>query len=72
MAVEIALVLMFLSLLGICVSVLVWDIKRRRVGAEGEAQTIADLQLRVAELEEQNRQLKNQVSFLDKLGKKAH
>ena len=72
MAVEIVLVVGFLSLLAGSVAVLVWDIQRRRLGQESAEQEMADLRLRIAELEEENRRLKGENLFLDRLIKKQN
>ncbi|GEM_PF-7114731 len=67
MAAEVALALLLLSLLGLCVAVLVWDIKRRRIGKDEDAQAIQDLQLRIGELEEENHRLRQVIEFMEKM-----
>ncbi len=71
MAAEVVVVLLFLSIMGICVAVLLWDIGRRRLDLDSHRQNLADYQLRVSELEQENRRLKDQIEFLEKLAKKA-
>ncbi len=70
MAAEVVLVVGFLSILGACVAVLVWDIKRRRLGREEDAGVSADLKLRIAELEKENQRLREEIGFLEELSHK--
>lgn len=67
MLVAVDIALLFFAVVGVCLAVVVWDISRRKLEMDGQRQTIADLQLRVSELVRENRSLRDELGFMDKL-----